>query len=209
MEKFLSIPLEKQHGFVDAALVCFGTNGYKKTSISDIAAKAGISKAMVFHYFGTKKALYLYLINYCSDLVMNEIEAKFDRMVTDFFDRLKQATEIKVAVIEKHPAVLAFLMNVYFETNEEVRQDIASILAAGEEIRRKIAFTGVDESKFKDGIDMNLLLSMLTWMAEGSASQMSKNDKLDIRAIANDFSRCIDMLKSHFYKPEYLGSDGR
>jgi len=60
----------------DAALKSFGTNGYKKSSISDIATGAGISKAMIFHYFGTKKALYLYLMDLCGNMLMNEMNAK-------------------------------------------------------------------------------------------------------------------------------------
>jgi AcrR family transcriptional regulator len=60
MEKFFNLSTEKQQKIVDAALASFGANGYKKTSIRDIAAEAGISKAMIFHYFGTKKQLYLY-----------------------------------------------------------------------------------------------------------------------------------------------------
>ena len=51
LEKFLSLPIDKQDIIVNAALTCFGINGYKKTSISDIAAAAGISKALIFHYF--------------------------------------------------------------------------------------------------------------------------------------------------------------
>lgn len=44
---------------------------------------------MIFHYFGTKKALYLYLINLCGDIMMNEVNEKFDNTVTDLFDRIK------------------------------------------------------------------------------------------------------------------------
>jgi len=65
MEKFLNLPMEKQNSIIDAALKTFAVHGYKKTSISDISSSAGISKAMVFYYFGTKKELYLYLVNTC------------------------------------------------------------------------------------------------------------------------------------------------
>ncbi|MEG6590963.1 TetR/AcrR family transcriptional regulator [Paenibacillus barengoltzii] len=204
MEKFLSLPPEKQRMIIDAALTCFGTNGYKKASINDIATEAGISKAMVFHYFGTKKALYLYLIEYCNDLVVSEIEAKYDPAVTDFFDRIKQATNIKVAMLDKHPALLVFLTSVYFETNEEVRPEIKAILVKGEKVRNRIALTGVDESKFREGVDLELLMSMLAWMVEGFISQMSRENHLDIENITRSFFLSLEMLRSQFYRPEYL-----
>jgi len=68
--------MEKQNLIIDAALKTFAMHGYKKTSISDIASTAGISKAMVFHYFGTKKELYLYLVNTCVDSISTEVVEK-------------------------------------------------------------------------------------------------------------------------------------
>lgn len=145
-EKFLNLAVEKQNIIIDAALKCFSDNGYKKASISDIATAAGISKAMVFHYFGTKKALYLYLVELCSNILTNEINEKFDNNVTDFFDKIKLSANIEISVIKKHPAILSFLNSVYFETDDEVKDDIKSILENGENIRRKIAFEGMDAS---------------------------------------------------------------
>jgi len=55
LDKFFSLPNEKQKIIIDAALRTFGANGYKKASTNDIAFAAGVSKAMIFHYFGTKK----------------------------------------------------------------------------------------------------------------------------------------------------------
>ena len=170
MEKFFNLPAEKQNKIIDAALVSFGTNGYKKTSVSDIAAAAGISKAMVFHYFGTKKDLYLYLIQYCGDLIMKEVNDKFDRQITDFFDRIMQASEIKLSVLKIHPAILTFLSSIYFEQDEEVKDDIKKILTETEGFRNQIAFDGMDTSKFKDSVDPKIVMKILLWMAEGFAN---------------------------------------
>ncbi|MDL2293402.1 TetR/AcrR family transcriptional regulator [Ruminococcaceae bacterium OttesenSCG-928-D13] len=49
------LPEEKRHQILLAAFSCFGNGGYRKASIADIAKTAGISKASVFQYFGTKK----------------------------------------------------------------------------------------------------------------------------------------------------------
>ena len=109
MEKFLKLTGEKQNIIIDAAIKSFGTNGYKKSSISDIASAAGISKAMIFHYFGTKKALYIYLMELCGNMLMNEFNEKFDNTITDFFGRILIATNIKISVMKKHPEILSFL----------------------------------------------------------------------------------------------------
>lgn len=65
MEKFFAISEEKQTTIRNAALACFAKHGYEKASINDIASAAGISKASMFQYFGSKPALYEYLLHYC------------------------------------------------------------------------------------------------------------------------------------------------
>jgi len=204
LDKFFRLPVEKQNIIIDAALKCFGTNGYKKSSISDIATAAGISKSMVFHYFGTKKALYVYLMDLCGNIFINEIEEKFDNTVTDFFERIMISTNIKISVMKKHHEILSFLGSMYFEKDEEVKEDIKINLARGEVVRSKIAFDGMDISKFKDGIDPKLVLKMLLLLAEGYASQSSSKSWLDLDTLYKEFDEYVTLLKNNFYKEEYL-----
>lgn len=206
MEKFKNLPAEKQNTIIDAALLSFGTNGYKKTSINDIAAAAGISKAMVFHYFGTKKELYFYLLDLCGNIIVNEVKEKFDNSITDFFDRIKLSSAIEISVMKKHPAILSFVKSAYFENDDEVRTDIKAILekGEGEDFRNKIAFDGMDFSKFKDGVDLKLLMRILTWMAEGFASNYSTQTMDDFESLCKEFYDCMDLLKNNFYKEEYI-----
>lgn len=203
-EKFTNLPAEKQNTIIDAALASFGANGYKKSSISDIASAAGISKAMVFHYFGTKKALYLYLINLCCDIIINAFNEKFDSTVTDFFDRIKLATNIKITVIKKHPAILSFMGSVYFENDDKVQEDIQAILAKSEDIRNSLAIDGMDASKFKDGIDPKLVLKMLVCFTEGYVSKSPNKAELDLEDICREFDECMNLFKNNFYKEEYI-----
>jgi len=204
LEKFLNLPLEKQSTIIDAALDAFGTNGYKKTSVSDISTAAGISKAMIFHYFGTKKELYFYLLNFCGTLFMDEINDKFDSSITDFFERIKMATMLKVAIIKKHPATLSYLKSVYYETNEEVKDGIVSLMSQGDNFRNKITFEGMDYSKFKDSIDVSLVMKMLLWIAEGFVSPTKPLQEDDFDTICKDLDEVMNLLKNNLYKEQYL-----
>lgn len=204
MDKFSNLPKEKQNTIIDAALKTFGTNGYKKTSISDIAAAAGISKAMVFHYFGTKKALYLYLINLCGTIMMDEVNEKFDNSVTDFFDRIKMSSNIEISAMKRHAAIPSFLTSAYFENDEDVKEDLNAIFASSEDFRNKIAFDGMDISRFKEGVDIRLLMKMLLWMADGYTKEMSNKTEINFDNMLEEFDKCLDMIKNNFYREEYL-----
>lgn len=206
LEKFLSLPNEKQNTIIDAALSTFGTNGYKKTSVSDIAAAAGISKAMVFHYFGTKKALYLYLLEVCGRTFMTEVSEKFDPNVTDFFDRIMLATDIEIAMMKKHPAILSFINSAYFEADPEVKADLQAVFtsAEGEGFRQKLVLEGMDASKFRDGVDPKLVMKMLTWIGYGYMNTSPLKTETDLDTVYREFEDCINMLKKNLYKAEYL-----
>jgi AcrR family transcriptional regulator len=204
LEKFHNLPLEKQSLVINAELEAFGTNGYKKTSVSDIANTAGISKAMIFHYFKTKKDLYFYLLNFCVNLVMEEINDKFDCSVTDFFDRIKMATVLKIAVIKKHPACLTYLNSVYYEANEEVKDEIASMMSQGDAFRNKYVFEGLDYSKFKDSVDVTLVMKMLMWISEGFTNPSKSLQTKDLDTICDDFYESLNLLRNNLYKEQYL-----
>lgn len=203
MEKFMTLTDEKRNSIIDAALKSFAANGYKKTSASDIASAAGISKALIFHYFGTKKALYLYLIEYCYNIVLAEVTSNFDHTQTDFFERIKTATNIKVSVMKVHPDIMAFLTNVFLETDEEVKADIEAIFSRSYDIRNKIAFEGMDVSKFKDNVNPKAVINLLTLMAEGYGSTFSKTE-FNLDQVTQEFFECLDMLKNNLYKECYL-----
>jgi AcrR family transcriptional regulator len=204
LDKFFSLPEEKQEVIIDAALKAFGANGYKKASTSDIAAAAGISKAMIFHYFGTKKELYLYLIQMCIEIIMQEIDEHFDNTVTDFFERIMLSTKIEVSVMKKYPALPAFLTSIYFENDEAVKDDIQAILARGDDFRNRIALDGIDTSRFKDGVDPKLVLKVLTLLADAFTHQLSSKTDIDFDSLIKEFEEYMKLLENNLYKEEFL-----
>jgi len=195
LESFLNLSMEKQNLIIDAAL-------YKKTSISDIASTAGISKAMIFHYFGTKKELYLYLVNTCVDSISTEVVEKFDDSITDFFDRILYTSKLKLSLMEKYPNVPSFIQSAYFENDEEVREEIRAIFKKddGKTSAKKITYEGADFSKFKDDIDPKLVMNMLDWISEGYMSKMEDAEKTDFDELYRVFEECLQLFKRNFYK---------
>jgi AcrR family transcriptional regulator len=201
LDSFFNLRAEKQEHIINAALNAFGRNGYKKASISDIAKDAGIAKGMVMYYFGSKKNLYLYLANLSGNLLIEEIEKGLDQSVTDFFDKIKMASDIKLAMMKKHPAIISFLSSMFFETDTEVRDDIKAFISSGINVRAEKVFDGADVSKFKDDVDPKLLNKFILWAGEGLANDLLMDDNMDkIDVFIKDFYECLDLMKKYFYK---------
>lgn len=201
MENFFSLRAEKQEHIINAALFVFGNNGYKKASIADIAEEAGIAKGMINYYFGSKKNLYIYLTDLCAKIVIEEMEKGFDKEVTDYFDKIKMMTDIKIAIMKRHSAAISFLTSVYFETSKDVRDNIKRFISENMHIRERWVLGEADTSKFKDGIDPKLLDTFLVWAGEGMAGNLTLNeDTGQLDAFVADFYQCLDYMKEHFYK---------
>ncbi|MCL2703815.1 MAG: TetR/AcrR family transcriptional regulator [Defluviitaleaceae bacterium] len=207
MEKFFTLRAEKQEHIINAALHIFGRNGYKKASIADIASDAGIAKGMVLYYFGSKKNLYLYLADLCGRIIKEEFRERFDNTLTDFFDRIKMATEIKVSMMKKHTHIISFLASMYVETDKEVLEDVAVFKKGAEGARGSWMFDGIEVSRFKDDVDPELISRFLVWAGEGfgnamplDLSKMESMEKLD--EFMRDFYNCLDLMKKYFYKEE-------
>ena len=83
-EKFYALPEEKQSQILNAAYKVFAMNQYKKAPTSEIAAEAGISKSLLFHYFHNKLELYLFLWKYAADLTKKYM-CKYKVYETDDF----------------------------------------------------------------------------------------------------------------------------
>jgi AcrR family transcriptional regulator len=67
---------ERRESILDAANHVFGEHGFEHVRIDDVAAAAGISKALIYEHFGSKQELYGELMNRAAmDLVTVLVQA--------------------------------------------------------------------------------------------------------------------------------------
>ena len=95
-EAFEKQPQEKKQLIIDVAIEEFVKNGYDKTSTDTITGRASISKGILFHYFTSKKNLYLYLVRYSIDLLSEKVVTAIKELKSeDFFERVKEIYLLK------------------------------------------------------------------------------------------------------------------
>lgn len=204
MEKFLSLSEEKQSKIRNAALACFAKHGYEKASINDIAVTAGISKASMFQYFGTKQALYEYLFHYCKDNMTQAYDHKLLDSNTDFFERVWAASVMKVDNLKQNPYISQFIAAVRMEKSPEVQAFLAPQFQTATQNTELMVLREQDRVKFKHAADPELVFQMLMLMGEGMAVRYGGEQAVDYQGMMEQFQEILTMLKNNFYKEEYL-----
>ncbi len=82
-EQYGKIREKKTELIMSTALELFAKNGFHATSISQIAAKAGISKGLIYNYFNSKQDLLEALINHGFDAIFSSFEFNKNGVLTD------------------------------------------------------------------------------------------------------------------------------
>lgn len=203
-DKFYLLPEEKQRKIVNAAIEVFGKNDYTKASTELIAAKANISKGLLFYYFHNKKALYMYIYNYLIEIMREQIaDSKFTEL-TDFFELLKYASSKKVRMLERNPYILDFAIRAFYSEKEAVSEELKSVNTIQEELLYQMYFGNIDTYKFKDGIDPFKTYKMLRWMGDGYIHDIQMSGKeFNVDVMLAEFNGWLDMMKRLVYKEEY------
>jgi AcrR family transcriptional regulator len=65
---------DREAQIVDVACKVFGESGFAATSVADVAEAAGISKPLIYNYFGSKEGLYAVCVKHAATVLTDEIE---------------------------------------------------------------------------------------------------------------------------------------
>ena len=203
MDKFLALTEEKRTAILNAALQCFGKFGYEKASINDIAVAAHISKASVFQYFGSKKQLYIYLLEYCKKIIEGIFDKEALNSQTDLFDRILASSRMEMESFQNQPFILQFITSVWEETSPEVADALVILTEEVCKFRNDMVLREDDALKFKNPEDAQPVFQMLLLMGEGYAARYRGASAFDFETVMNDFEKNIAILRKNFYKEEY------
>lgn len=202
--KFYNLPKEKQNAIINAGCRVFSENSYKKSPMSEIAREAGISKALLFHYFKNKKEFYLYLYNYVVNIMMEIAREEINAEETDFFEIFLQSSRCKSKLLKQHAHLFRFMMKAYYEEDEEVANDLIGKNSSVASSSINAVIERIEKHKFKDEVDIGELINIVIWCGEGYIREKYYNTHIDIDEIEKGYEKMIDFFRKSCYKEEYL-----
>ncbi len=114
---------EKQDAIIAAGVEEFSQKTFKDASTDVIVQKCGISKGLLFHYFGSKKNFYLY----CLSCALDNLMEKSDLSNGDFYSILFSVMDAKLALCARYPAQTRFVNMAARDMSTQIREDKAEL----------------------------------------------------------------------------------
>jgi AcrR family transcriptional regulator len=199
---------EKRARIIEAALSEFANCGYRNANTNRIVREAGVSKGLLFHYFGSKKELYLYLYDYAMRLISEEFFADFDWDEKDIFKRWRAAAMMKLDMMRKYGQLFEFILDAYLRTAEEVKSEIDTSTMSWLASSWTNMTRNADLSLFREDVDAEKAINILYWTIEGYArKRLDPQKKLPYyrehyAALIDELDGYLDLLRRLFCKTE-------
>lgn len=194
---------------VNAALKEFATKGFDDASTNVIAKESGISKPLMFHYVNSKKDLFLYLYDYCTELIQKEYLQFMNFNEPDIFERLRQSYVLQIELLQKHPWIFEFIQFTASAKTDEIGKELEQRANVQPSLCYETMFEIVDESKFREGLDVEKSKRLIYWANIGFTNQMLddiRNSKIgqgDYDKMVAQIDGYLNELRKAFYKEQY------
>jgi len=203
--KIVDLEEKRRDAILNAALKEFATNGFDEASTNVIAKESGISKALMFHYVNSKKDLFLFLYDYCTDIINKEYLELMNFNERDIFERLRQSYLLQLELLRKYPWIFEFNKVSTITKSEEINKELEERLKGKQSLCYETMFDLIDESRFREGLDLERCKQLIFWANVGFTNQIledirnSKNNELDYDKIIARIDGYFNELRKIFY----------
>lgn len=201
-DKFFDLKKEKQDRMINGALKIFALNGYQKASTDDIVKEAGISKGLLFHYFGSKAGLYIFVYEYSARYMAMELQRAIGLRERDLFLLFVQIEEAKNVLLRNYPYMQKFLLSSREGLDIAILEEIKDYTGLAEAAMNE-ALERADLDRILPGVEVDVLIRSMQYVTRG-LMETALVEKLDSDFVYREAAAFYMMMREKFTKPEYL-----
>ena len=152
-----------KHQILDAAMHVFVKSGYSKTTMDDIVNHSGLSKGAIYHYYGSKKELFLSLIDHWENYFFIDIINK-DLSLSSSDDLLREIANDVIEAFQTNKHIFLAELEFWSLSNHDVdiRTRTTALYVKLLKLFKNIISKGIKEGNYKN-IDLDVAsLSVMT-----------------------------------------------
>ena len=202
-ERFFDLPQDKRRRMLNAGYRVFAQNSYKKSPMSEIADAAGISKSLLFHYFGNKRGLYLFLWDQCVQLTQQMLEAYGCYEPLDFFSQMRRGLRAKMALTRQYPEMAMFAIKSFYEKDPAIQPVIRESYARHLASRGYGTVKSLRREDFGPGVNLPMMCREMFLASEGYVWEALLRGNVDADRMEREFEAMID-----FWEETYGAKEG-
>lgn len=199
-QKFFTLPPEKQQSIINAGYRIFSQNSYKHSPMSEIAADAGISKSLLFHYFLNKKELYLFLWDHCARITIQRLTEYGCYDQRDLFESMERGVQAKMQLMREYPDMSNFAIKAFYEKDPDVSTDIQKSYREFFNLKSDRTKINFDPSQFIPGLDIPMMYREMYWASEGYLWELTQRNDLAFDKMEQDFEKLLNFWKSIYLR---------
>jgi len=177
----MPLKLYEKEQILDACFKIFVENGYSKTTTVMLSEAAGISKALLFHHFKSKKNIYLTLLESCFEKMALDFEEEPVSSFNDYFEAKEKSGFNKIKYLRQHPDMSKLLYEAYSATPDELREDMYVFIIKikkkyghAEAIKKKRIKDLFDQVELRDDLDSDQAYELIEVVNNHFRSLLSK-----------------------------------
>jgi AcrR family transcriptional regulator len=205
MSEFLHQDDARRSRILEAALVEFADKGYKKASTNTIVREAGVSKGLLFHYFISKKELFIYLYSFARKQVSNELYEYVNFADKDVLNRMRQSTLVKIESYLRHPLFVQLFEKLQDVQDEDILQAAYALDKQIQEETYEKLFSNIDYYSFEDTLNIDRCLQVVRWTVDKisndwKAQHQGQIDEEAFEELSMDINHYLDLFRDAFYR---------
>lgn len=202
----INLEPKRRDAILNAALKEFSAKGFDDASTNVIAKESGISKGLMFHYVNSKKDLFLFLYDYCTDMMNKEYHDQMNYSEKDIFERLRQSYLLQIELLKKHPWIFDFIRMTANVNSDDIGKELEERVARKQAQCYPSMFDAMDESRLRKGLDIEKSKQLIYWANVGFTNQIlecirkSEIAELDCDKYLAELDGYLQELRKLFYE---------
>ncbi len=188
-----------------AALIEFADKGYKKASTNTIVREANVSKGLLFHYFTSKRDLYIIIYKHVNDSIMQELVLGLNFADKDVINRIKASINQKIKTLNSHPEFVKILEKHIFIEDDSILEETEKYKLNFKRKEYAKIFSDIDYYLFNDAVNIDRSLEVIKWTIDRIISDWRKQYKNRMTSklleiLKTDIIHYVDLFKVILYR---------